>query len=237
MTQKCAYFVTGTDTGVGKTLMSSALLYAMAQCNIRVAGMKPVSAGAIFRDGDWHNDDTDCLTAASNVRIPAELVTPYLVREAAAPHIAAALEGVKIDSLHLQACYTALTGLADAFVVEGVGGFRVPLADQFDTADLARQLQLPVIMVVGMRLGCLNHALLTAEAIAARGLTLAGWIANSVDIGMQHLPANIDALATRLHAPLLGYVPQLAQPTADLVAAHLDFTCLPGWPGAPADLP
>jgi dethiobiotin synthetase len=237
MTKKCGYFITGTDTGVGKTLMSSALLYALAQCNIRAAGMKPVSAGAVLRDGYWHNDDTDSLAAASNVRIPVELLTPYLLREAAAPHIAAALEGVHIDPAHLHACYNALTGLADAIVVEGVGGFCVPLSNQFDTVDLAQQLQLPVIMVVGMRLGCLNHALLTAEAMAARGLTLAGWIANAVDIGMPHLSANIDALATRLRAPLLGYVPQLAQPSADLAAAHLDFTCLPGWPGAPANLP
>ena len=235
MTQKCAYFVTGTDTGIGKTLMSCALLYALSQCNIRVAGMKPVAAGAVLRNGDWHNDDTDCLTAASNVPVPAELTTPYLLREAAAPHIAAGLEGINIDPAHLRASFSVLTGLADAVVVEGVGGFCVPLADQFDTADLAQQLRLPVIMVVGMRLGCLNHALLTADAIAARGLMLVGWIANALDADMPHLAANIDALKARLRAPCLGYVPSLAQPTPERVASHLNFTCLPDWPGALAD--
>jgi dethiobiotin synthetase len=124
--------------------------------------------------------------------------------------------------------------MADAVVVEGVGGFRVPLSDRFDTADLAQQLGLPVVLVVGLRLGCLNHALLTAEAIAARGLTLAGWAANIVDLDMQYGMDNINALTDRLSAPLLGCVPRLPAALPAAAAAHLDFSGLPGWPGTPA---
>lgn len=235
MTAVCAYFVTGIDTEIGKTLIASALLHALVQTGVRAAGMKPIAAGAELRDGAWHSEDADSLAAAANVALPCELAAPYLMREAAAPHIAAALEGITIDLAHIRTCYERIADMADAVVVEGVGGFRVPLSGQCDTADLAQQLGLPVIMVVGLRLGCLNHALLTAEVIAARGLKLAGWVANSADVGMPHGAANIDALAHRLAAPLLGYVPRLAEPSAALVAAHLDFSCLPGWPGTLSD--
>lgn len=235
MTAACAYFITGTDTEIGKTLISSALLHALVQAGVQAAGMKPIAAGAELRSGVWHNEDVDQLTAVANVALPRELVTPYLMQEAAAPHIAAALEGITIDLAHIRACYARIADMVEAVVVEGVGGFRVPLSGQCDTADLAQQLGLPVIMVVGLRLGCLNHALLTAESITARGLTLVGWVANSVDVGMSHGAANIDALAQRLNAPLLGYVPRLAEPSAALVAAHLDFSSLPGWPGTLSD--
>lgn len=230
MTTKPAYFVTGTDTGIGKTLIASAILHALTQRGLRAAGMKVVAAGATLRDGVWHNEDADCLADASNVVLPPALATPYLLRDAAAPHIAAAQEDVKIDLAHICSCYQQALGLVDAIVVEGVGGFRVPLSEQFDTSDLAHQLGLPVIMVVGLRLGCLNHALLTAEAIASRGLVLAGWVANIAELGMRHGLANVDALTSRLRAPLLGCVPQLEAPLASAAAAHLDFSCLPGWP-------
>jgi dethiobiotin synthetase len=235
LTAACAYFVTGTDTEIGKTLISSALLHALVACGVRTAGMKPVAAGAELRDGVWHNDDADRLAAAANLTLPPELATPYLLRTPASPHIAAALEGVQIDVAHIRSCYAQVAELADAVVVEGVGGFRVPLSDRADTADLAQQLGLPVIMVVGLRLGCLNHALLTADAVAARGLTLAGWVANLVDLNMGHAEANVRTLADRLQAPLLGYVPRLEQPSAALAAGYLDFSCLPGWPGALSD--
>lgn len=225
-----AYLVTGTDTEIGKTLVTSALLHALAAEGVRAAGMKPVAAGAELHDGAWHNDDVDRIAAAANVAVPTELMTPYLLREAAAPHIAARLENVAIDVTYIRSCFGRVASLADAVVVEGVGGFRVPLSTGIDTADLAELLALPVILVVGLRLGCLNHALLTAEAIAARGLTLAGWVANTVDPGMPQMGANIEALASRLPAPLLGYLPRLDQPTAALAAGHLDFSCLPGWP-------
>lgn len=232
MSGTSSWFITGTDTEIGKTLVSSALLRRLAAGGIRAAGMKPVAAGATLRDGVWHNDDADQLVAAANVALPPELATPYLLREATAPHIAAMQEHIIIDLAHIQACYQQVAASADAVVVEGVGGFCVPLSAQFDTADLARQLDLPVILVVGLRLGCINHALLTAEAIRARGLTLAGWVANGIDPAMPHAEDNVEALITRLSAPLLGVIPWLAVPSAETAADFLDFSCVPGWPAA-----
>lgn len=226
-----AYFVTGTDTEIGKTLISGALLHALTLRGVRTAGMKPVAAGAELRGGVWHNDDTDFLAAASSERLPQTLTTPYLLREATAPHIAAAREGVAIEATHILACYAQIAAAADAVVVEGVGGFRVPFSERFDSADLAQQLALSVLLVVGLRLGCISHALLTAEAIAARGLRLAGWVANTVDAALPNAAQNIEALAARLPAPLLGSVPRLPLASAAAAAAHIDFSCLPGWPG------
>lgn len=213
-------FVAGTDTGIGKTLISSALLQTLGA---RAAGMKPVAAGAEWRDGAWHNEDVDALAAAAPLKLPRELTTPYLLRTAAAPHIAAALEGVRIEPQKILDCYAQVRRQAEAVVVEGVGGFRVPLTDDFDTADLACDLQLPVLLVVGLRLGCISQALLTAEAIAARGLTLAGWVANTLDPAMTHLAGNIEAIAVRIGAPLLGHIPRLEQPSAAAAAAHLNL--------------
>jgi dethiobiotin synthetase len=224
-------FVTGTDTEIGKTLVSSAMLHALVQTGVRSVGMKPVAAGATLGDdGAWHNEDADSLIAASNVSMLASLTTPYLLKEPAAPHIAAALEGVNIESVPILAAYTELAAASDAVVVEGVGGFRVPLSDDFDTADLARQLGLPVVLVVGLRLGCISHALLTVEAIIARGLVLVGWVANELQEDMPFCEENIDALAQRIPAPLLGHVPRLARPGAGTAAEYLDFTGLPNWP-------
>ena len=230
MTAHCAYFVTGTDTNIGKTLVASALLHTLREHEIRAAGMKPVAAGAELINGIWRNEDADRLAAEASVSVPPELAVPYLLREAAAPHIAAALEGVRIDPEHIYACYDRIADMAQAVIVEGCGGFRVPLSDRFDSADLAQQMGLPVILVVGLRLGCLNHALLTAEAILSRGLTLAGWVGNVVDLGMQHGLANVEALTERLPAPLLGVVPRLPGPHAAAAAGHLDCSLLPGWP-------
>lgn len=227
-----ACFVTGTDTEIGKTLVSSALLHALVQKGGRVAGMKPVAAGTQLVQGEWHNEDVDSLVAAGNLDLPLELVTPYLFHDAIAPHIAAQREGVVMRLEHIQECYAAIAAQADAVVVEGVGGFRVPLSPGFDTADLAARLALPVVLVVGLRLGCISHALLTAEAIAQRGLQLAGWVANTVDAGMPFLAENVDALRARLPAPLLGVIPRLAVPSAKAAAGFADFSVLPGWPGA-----
>jgi dethiobiotin synthetase len=235
MALRCAYFVTGTDTEIGKTLVSSALLHGLAQTGVRAAGMKPVAAGADLRNGQWHNEDADRLAAETTLSLQREWTTPYLLQEAAAPHIAAQREGVSIDLAHILRCYEKIAAQADAVVVEGVGGFCVPLGDDTDTADLAKHLALPVIMVVGLRLGCISHALLTAQAIAARGLTLAGWVANRVDADMTFAEENVEALRMRLPAPLLGIVPRLAQATATDAARYLDFSCLPGWPGKHTD--
>jgi dethiobiotin synthetase len=229
--QQFACFVTGTDTEIGKTLVSSAMLHALVQRGVRACGMKPVAAGAVLRDGAWHNEDADSLSAAGNVGMLPSLTTPYLLREAAAPHIAAELEGVTIESVPILAAYLEIAAASDAVVVEGVGGFRVPLSDSFDTADLAQQLELPVVLVVGLRLGCISAALLTVEAIIARGLVLAGWVANEAGAGMRYADENIEALLQRIPAPLLGRVPRLERATAAAAAEYLDFTSLPHWPG------
>jgi dethiobiotin synthetase len=233
MNAAVSYFVTGTDTEVGKTLVASALVNTLVRQGMRVAAMKPVAAGTRLMNGEWHNEDVDILASEANVKLPTALTTPYLLRDAAAPHIAAAQEGVNIDIAHILSCYDRVATASDAVVVEGVGGFRVPLSFQDDTADLAQRLGLPVILVVGLRLGCLSHALLTADAVAARGLKLAGWVANVVDLGMHHSVANIETLVARLPAPLLGSIPRLPAAVPSAAARYLDFSSLPGWPERP----
>ena len=230
MPSRFACFVTGTDTEIGKTLVSSAILHALVQKGLRACGMKPVAAGADLRDGVLHTEDADQMIAAGNVVLPRALTTPYLLRTAAAPHIAAELDAITIDPVPIIAAYAEVSAASDAVVVEGVGGFRVPLSAGFDTADLAVELGLPVILVVGLRLGCINHALLTAEAIAARGLVLAGWVANEVDADMRFIAENVETLLLHLSAPLLGRIPRLSEPDAAAAARHLDFALLPNWP-------
>lgn len=222
---KRAYFVTGTDTGVGKTLVSCALLRAFAKQGLRAVGMKPVAAGCEPGVQGLCCEDVENLVAAANVAAPRELVNPYAFAPPVAPHLAARQDGVNIDIARIVAAYRELQALADVVVVEGVGGFRVPLDEHRDTADLVMALGLPVILVVGMRLGCLNHALLSAEAIRARGLTLAGWIANSVDPAMALFDENRDALAQRMDCPLLGVIPSLPANEKNHVTAclHLDI--------------
>lgn len=198
------YFVTGTDTGVGKTTVAVALIHALRERGLKVAAMKPVAAGCEWVNGQLANTDVRALCAAANVQADPALVNPYAFAPAIAPHIAAAQAGIEIKLATITAAYAALARAADVVVVEGVGGFRVPLSVSLDTADLARALNLPVVLVVGMRLGCLNHALLTAEAIHHRGLTWAGWIANELDANMPALAENVDELKWRLPAPCLG---------------------------------
>jgi len=225
-------FVTGTDTEIGKTLVSAAILYKLVKVGIRACGMKPIAAGAELRDGELHNDDADTLIAASNVHLPANITTPYLLREACAPHIAAAMDGVTIESVPIIAAYAEIAAASDAVVVEGVGGFRVPLSDSFDSADLAAQLNLPVVLVIGLRLGCISHALLTVEAIIKRDLVLAGWVVNEIDPDMCFADENIAALEDRIPAPLLGRIPYLERPSAQDAAQFIDLAGLPGWPSA-----
>jgi dethiobiotin synthetase len=229
-----ACFVTGTDTEIGKTLVSSAILHKLVQTGVRACGMKPVAAGAEERDGELHNEDAAMLRAAGNVNLPQRITTPFMLRQPCAPHIAAALEGVTIEPVTILTAYAEILGASDATVVEGVGGFCVPFSDDFDSAGMAVQLNLPVIMVVGMRLGCISHALLTAEAIIARGLVLAGWVANLVDPDMRFVDENIIALEQRLPAPLLGRVPRLDNPSAAEAAAFIELAGLPGWPATRA---
>jgi dethiobiotin synthetase len=220
------WFVTGTDTGVGKTLVSSAMLHALAGSGLRAVGMKPVAAGLEDLGGEWCNEDVQRLNAAGNVDVPLALRCPYLLRAPMSPHLAAKEEGVRIALQPMLSAFSELAARADAVVVEGVGGFCVPFCDDLDSADLAVALGLPVILVVGLRLGCLNHALLTAEAVRARGLVLAGWVASMVDPVMLAPQANLQTLRARLGAPLLGVVPHLQHADAAQAARHIDLRAL-----------
>ncbi|MFA7242815.1 MAG: dethiobiotin synthase [Sulfuricellaceae bacterium] len=216
-----AYFITGTDTGVGKTLVSCALLHVFAARGKTVVGMKPVAAGCASTARGLVCEDVANLMAASNVSAPLEMVNPYAFQPPIAPHIAATQAGVAIEIAPICAACAALQALAEVVIVEGIGGWRVPLNAREDSADMARQLGLPVILVVGMRLGCLNHALLTAQAIKASGLELAGWVANRIDPSMPAFDENLRALQARLAAPLLGVAPYAAQPSATLAAEYI----------------
>lgn len=217
-------FVTGTDTDAGKTLIAAALLQLCVARGWRSVGMKPVAAGGTQDEhGQWRNGDVDGLIAAGNVQAALHDVNPYRFKEAIAPHLAAAHEGIAIQPQVLHAAWQRLSSQADAVIVEGAGGFMVPLDAAYGLDDFAAELQLPVILVVGMRLGCLNHALLTQAAIQARGLTLAGWVANRITPQMDCFEENLAALQTRLHAPLLGVVPHLTPPDARTAARHLQL--------------
>lgn len=215
-------FVVGTDTGVGKTHVACALLQALALHHPRVVGMKPVAAGVVPWGEGWASEDSIALRTASTVAVPSALDNPVLLPDPLSPHIAAARAGVQIDIHTIVQAYAALSAQADAVVVEGAGGFHVPLSDTSTGADLAVALGLPVVLVVGLRLGCLNHALLTAEAIAARGLTLAGWVANRVDPDMLAPEENIAWLQQRLGAPPLADIPW-GEHTAHNLAAHFQL--------------
>ncbi len=216
------FFITGTDTEIGKTAISAGLTYALAQTGLKVAPIKPLAAGQDFIAGRWINDDVQRLLAATNVELTDAEVGPLQMRTPCAPHIAAKLEGVEIDRYALMTAIRATAAKAQACVVEGVGGFRVPLTEGWDTADLAVDLHLPVVLVVGLRLGCINHALLTAEAVRARGLTLAGWVANTVDADMPHVADNLSALQAGLGVACWGHVPRLSDPNPAAIAAHLN---------------
>lgn len=213
------FFVTGTDTAVGKTLIACALLHAFAATGRSVLGMKPVAAGR--EKGRCH--DVTALMAASSVGAPEALVNPYAFDPAIAPHIAASQAGLSIRIETITSAYAELSSLADVVVVEGAGGYMIPLNAHDTSADLALALALPVVLVVGMRLGCLNHALLTRRAIAANGLACAGWVANCLEPEMPSLAENIAALEQRLAAPLLGSVAFRRGVTAREVAPLLSI--------------
>jgi dethiobiotin synthetase len=215
-----AYFLTGTDTEIGKTFITCALLHRARQRGLKAAGIKPVAAGT---DAANRNEDVENIRAASNVTLAPEVINPYCFTAAIAPHLAAAEQGVIIDFAPILSACASARQQADLLIVEGVGGFRVPLGVDRDSADLAVALALPVILVVGLRLGCINHALLTAEAIAARGLTLAGWVTNRIDPDMPRADDNIAALRERLGAPLLGSMPRIAGNDPAAAASFLEL--------------
>lgn len=200
---KAGFFIAGTDTGVGKTTFAAALLRAFRLQGFRVAGMKPVAAGT----DDGKNEDVEALLAASDPGLQRKLACPYLFDPPIAPHLAAAQAGVRIDLAVIERAFTDLSNYFDLMVVEGVGGLRVPLNEREDAADMAKRLGLPVILVVGLRLGCLSHALLTQEAIRSRGMSLAGWVASRIDPHMDRAEDNLRALGERLEAPLVADIP------------------------------
>jgi len=195
-------FVTGTDTGVGKTLFCAALLLQLGAAGIRAAACKPVSAGCRRVGARLVNADAELLARFAPVRTPLEVLNPVALEPAVAPHIAAAEAGVSLDAASLVAAARTASAGAEFLVVEGAGGWRVPLGETGSLADVAVGLGLPVVLVVGLRLGCLNHALLSAEAIRADGLALAGWVANPLPPEMPRLEENIATLVRRLGAPL-----------------------------------
>jgi dethiobiotin synthetase len=215
------YFVTGTDTGIGKTRVSAGLLKALAQSGLKTVGMKPIASGARQTPEGLRNEDALALMAAASLEKPYAVVNPYCFAPPVAPHLAAREAQVEISLDPLRAAYSELCLGAEAVVVEGVGGWQVPLSGTLELPDLARDLALPVLLVVGMRLGCLNHALLTARAIRADGLELAGWIANAVDPDFLRPEANLATLAGELQAPLLGQLPYAPKMHAQEVATLL----------------
>ncbi len=218
-----SFFVTGTDTGVGKTLTTAALLRRLRESGIRVAGMKPIAAGAMPGPEGPANEDALLLQAESSMRHPYALVNPWLFEPAIAPHIAAAEAGIAIDTARIVAAHARLRERADVVLAEGAGGFLVPLDANRSCAELPGLLGMDVILVVGLRLGCLNHALLTVEAIAARGLTLAGWVGNHVDPGVRARRTPMSRLCARASpAPCLGIVPWMREPD---VAHRRELPC------------
>lgn len=229
MSQLAAYFVTGTDTEVGKTLCTAALLRVARLQGLRTVGMKPIASGCEATPEGLRNEDALAHLAETSAPLPAyETVNPYAFAPAIAPHIAAAEAGVTVDLRRIAERWTELTHARDFALLEGAGGWQVPIDSTRFFPDLAVHLQLPVVLVVGLRLGCINHALLTAGAIATRGLRLAGWVGNRIDPQFSRLDDNLAALHRHLPAPCLGVVPPLAEPTlAARVVAAANYLRLP----------
>lgn len=221
---KKKFFITGTDTDVGKTLIATGLLHAAAAAGLTTAAIKPVAAGCELTADGLRNADALALMEAMTLELPYEEVNPVALAAPIAPHIAAKQENKLLAVSRLAGfCNGVLMAPCDLVLVEGAGGWRVPLNQGETLAHLAMTLKLPVILVVGMKLGCINHALLTAEAIKRDGLVLAGWVANRVDPDMSCYEENLLTLQTLLQAPCLGDVPFLSEPDAAQVAGHLNI--------------
>lgn len=215
MTQ--AFFVTGTDTEVGKTYVSAMLLKAAVMAGKRAIGYKPVAAGCEWQNGQWQNEDALALQQASNVELTLKEVNPVALEPAIAPHIAAELAGEPISEAVIQNGFEhLLSRQADVLLMEGAGGWRLPIGNQRFLSDVVKALQLDVIIVVGMRLGCLNHALLTAETVKADGLNIKGWVANTLTPDMPYFNENLATLEKLMLAPRLATIPYQSAP--DFVA-------------------
>ncbi|HEY5972073.1 MAG TPA: dethiobiotin synthase [Pseudoxanthomonas sp.] len=218
-----SFYITGTDTGVGKTVASAALLHALRARSLRAVGMKPVASGCVQTSAGWRNDDALALREASDPRPEYADLNPYALPQPLAPEIAAREAGVGVDLEKIVSSYRRLRASADAVVVEGVGGWAAPLSATLDQADLVRALRLPVVLVVGMRLGCLNHARLTARAIVDDGCELAGWIASHVDADMARQDENFELLRARMQAPCWGRLPYVREPDAEAMSLLLQL--------------
>jgi len=223
MSERCGYFVTGTDTGVGKTVVTLGLMQALQQRGRVVAAMKPVAAGCELTPGGLRSADAQLLAQQASVERDYELINPYAFAPAIAPHLAAELAGVTIEIDKIISNYNYLSKTVDCVLVEGVGGWQVPLNHDQTLADMARLLGMEVILVVAIRLGCLNHALLTAAAVTAAGCTLAGWVANRFRCAPEYAQQNINALKSRITAPLLGVLPEYQVLNVSEVAANLSL--------------
>jgi dethiobiotin synthetase len=205
-------FIAGTDTGIGKTHVACALLHALRGAGLHASGMKPVASGCQRTPDGLRNEDALALIAASDPQSDYVLCNPYAFEPAIAPHLAAAEAGVQIEFAKIEAAYTKLAEHADCVVVEGVGGWMVPLSGSLDAGAIPRALELPVILVVGLRLGCINHARLSARAIEADGRELLGWIGNRVEPAMERAEDNLETLRRLLPAPCLGVLPHDVEP-------------------------
>jgi dethiobiotin synthetase len=228
MSSARGYFVTGTDTGVGKTVVTLGLMRRLQARGLRVVAMKPVASGCLRMAQGLRNDDALRLQRQGSIPLHYHEVNPYAFEPAVAPHLAAAEVGVRIDLATIRAGFERLAARADRVCVEGVGGWLVPLNASETVADLAGVLGLDIILVVGIRLGCLNHALLTAQAIRAAGLDLSGWVANLPAPEGERIGGNVAALEERLAAPLLGTIPYLREASPAEVAVRLDVEPRPG---------
>jgi len=210
MSKATGFFVTGTDTEVGKTLVSGALILKLREQGMKAIGFKPVVAGT-YQDAQGHtlNEDLETLRIASNLSSTELSLCPYVLEQPVAPHLLAAQQGLKLEMSTILQAFRNVQNQADCVVVEGAGGFLIPLNDREDLGTFAQEIKLPIILVVGMKLGCINHALITCEAIKARNLNIAGWVANTLSTEMPLLEENIQTLQARIGAPFLGLIPAL----------------------------
>lgn len=221
------FFVAGTDTGVGKSLVTASLLSLGAEQGHSTMGLKPLAAGCEHREEGWRNEDAELLAENASVKLDYQQINPVALKEAMAPHLAAAKEGRRLGAERLVGfCRGALIKKPDLCFIEGAGGWRVPLNPQEMMSDFAKKMDVPVILVVGVRLGCLNHALLSAEAITRDGLKIAGWVASSVDPDMVCIEENVETLAAILPFPLLGHIPHLTSATVSKAKPFLDISKL-----------
>ncbi len=221
------YFIAGTDTDVGKTLVACGILRAAAARGLKTLAIKPVAAGADLTEQGLRNTDALMLIDGMTESLPYEQVNPVLLAPPIAPHIAAEQAGRRLSVSQLAGfCRGVMMRKVDMVLIEGAGGWRVPLNQREMLSGLAVELQTPVVLVVGMKLGCISHALLAAEAIRADGLVLAGWVANQIDPDMACFDENLATLRNFLPAPCLGVLPNLNEPDANLAAEHLDISPL-----------